>query len=339
MPVSIADVAQKAKVSISTVSRVVNGRNIVNVKTRERVEQAIVELGYRPNLFARGLMLNKSNILALLLPDLHGDFYSEVIRGANLRARELGYHLLVSSVDPKEVHAMENLVATARHAMADGVAMLVSDRAITNQNALDQIDFPLVILDGESKGGSHDAVIIDHREGTVALMRHLVGCPEVQRIIFVGGPETNIDSSERFEAYKQVMQEAGLRVSRRDVFHLDFQFESAHALGLDRMRDWIGPRNCVFAGNDEMAAGLVHAALSLGVAIPEDLRVVGFDDARIAQLIKPQLTTVRVPMASMGAAAIELLTKRLEEPHRPRTKITLQAELVVRESCGLSRVR
>ena len=98
MPASIEDVAKRANVSISTVSRVINRKKIVNAQTRERVEEAIKELGYRPNVFARGLMLRKSNILGLVLPDLHGEFYSEIIRGANQKTRELGYHLLVSSV-------------------------------------------------------------------------------------------------------------------------------------------------------------------------------------------------------------------------------------------------
>ena len=165
-------------------------------------------------------------------------------------------------------------------------------------------------------------------------MNHLLSIPEIRRIIFVGGPKRNVDSNDRYEVYQQTMAAAGMPVGPQDVFHLDFQYESAYQLATKQLADWIGMDNCVFAGNDEMAAGIIHAALSTGVSVPGDFRVVGFDDTRIAQLIKPRLTTVRVPMSNMGAAAVELLCQRLEDAKRPRTKITLQSELVVRESCG-----
>src|SRR3972149_1969640 len=126
MPASIEDVAKKAKVSISTVSRVINRRELVNVKTRERVEQVIRELRYRPNAFARGLMLRKSGIIGLVLPDLHGEFYSEIIRGANLQAREMGTNLLLSSALPGD-DAQRWLAALGQRALLDGLAVMVSD--------------------------------------------------------------------------------------------------------------------------------------------------------------------------------------------------------------------
>ena len=163
MAVSIADVASKAKVSISTVSRVVNGHNVVNAETRKRVEKAIAELEYRPNVFARGLMLNKSNILALVLPDLHGEFYSEVIRGANLRAREFGYQLLVSSTTEEDA-SHTALSAIGGNGLADGVAIMVSEITPATENMLADVKVPLVVLDGDLRGSNHDAIVIDHRE-------------------------------------------------------------------------------------------------------------------------------------------------------------------------------
>src|SRR3990172_2302580 len=126
MPSSIEDVARLANVSISTVSRVINRRPVVNKETCERVEAAIRELRYRPNAFARGLMLRKSGIVGLVLPDLHGEFYSEIIRGANSQAREMGHNLLVSSALPGD-DAESWLAAIGQHGLVDGLAVMVSD--------------------------------------------------------------------------------------------------------------------------------------------------------------------------------------------------------------------
>ncbi|HEX6963849.1 MAG TPA: LacI family DNA-binding transcriptional regulator [Lacipirellula sp.] len=333
MPASIQDVADRAKVSISTVSRVINRRNIVNEETRKRVESAIDELGYSPNVFARGLMLRRSHILGLVLPDLHGEFYSEVIRGANLRARELGYKLMISSVVSKD-DGSELVATVADHALLDGLAVMISEVNTRIRDSLRQVKAPLVILDGDIEGAKHDSVVIDQRTGTVALLRHLVRECGARRIVFVGGAATNIDSIERLKAYQEVTREFGLEVRADDVHHLDYEYDTAYEFAFERVKKWARGRTAVFAANDEMAAGIIDAALAAGLSVPEDLAVVGFDDTRVASMTRPRLTTVRVPMSSMGAAAIDLLVQRFEEPKRPAAKLILQSELVVRESCG-----
>jgi len=333
MPVSIQDVADRANVSISTVSRVLNRRNIVNEKTRQRVESAIQDLGYSPNVFARGLMLRRSNILGLVLPDLHGEFYSEIIRGANLRARELGYKLMVSSVLAKD-DGSELMAAVGDHGLVDGLAVMISEINARTRETIEKVKIPLVVLDGDIDGVKHDSVVIDQRMGAVAMLRHLIEERDIRRIVFVGGLVTNIDTIERLGAYREVMAESNLEVAAGDVHYLDYQYDTAYELASKRVREWARRRAAVFAANDEMAAGIIDAALEAGLSVPEDLAVVGFDDTRVAAMTRPRLTTVRVPMSSMGAAAVDLLCQRLENPKRPATKITLESELVVRESCG-----
>lgn len=333
--VSLEDVAKKADVSISTVSRVLNRRNIVNEKTKKRVEKAIQELGYRPNLFARGLMLKKSNILAMVLPDLHGEFYSEIIRGANLRARELGYQLMISSVLPSEEgHSV--LSTVTGHSFVDGAAVMISEIDAKTRDKLASISIPLVIMDGDVQGIKHDSVVIDQRMGAVSMFRHLVQERAAKRIVFVGGLPTNFDTIERLAAYRDVMQEAQLDIADTDVFHLDYNYQTAYELGAKKVKQWARARTSVFAANDEMAAGIIDAAIESGVSVPDDLAVVGFDDTRIAQMTRPRLTTVRVPMSTMGSSAVDLLCQRLDDPQRPPTTLTLQSELIIRESCGES---
>ncbi len=333
MSISIGDVAERAQVSISTVSRVINGRNIVKVNTRRRVEKAIRDLGYRPNIFARGLMLQRSNILSLVLPDLHGEFYSEIIRGANLKARQLGYHLLVSSVE-QEDDGRTVLSTIEQHGMSDGVAIMMSDLNARCRASLVNLSVPFVVLDGQVEGVRHDTVRIDQRQGALALTRHLIAIAGAERIIFVGGHETNIDTRERRDACRAALLEAGLSLAPQDTYFLDYEYKTAFDLAERQIREWVGPRSCVFAANDEMAAGVIHAALSRRISVPDELGVVGFDDTRLARIIRPRLTTVHVPMAMMGASVVELLCQRLSDPDRPGTVLTLHAELVVRESCG-----
>jgi LacI family transcriptional regulator len=334
VPVSIQDVAAKANVSISTVSRVLNRRNIVNEETRKRVESAISDLGYSPNVFARGLMLRRSHILGLVLPDLHGEFYSEVIRGANLRARELGYKLMVSSAVAKD-DGDELMHTISDHGLVDGLAVMISEVNTRIRDTLKKVKIPLVVLDGDVSGVKHDSVVIDQRTGTVAMLRHLVQRCGVRRIIFVGGRVTNIDTIERLDAFREVTRELGLRVGDDDVHHLDYCYDTAYDLGVKKVLEWAGQEVAVFAANDEMAAGFIDAALAAGLSVPGELSVVGFDDTRVASMTRPRLTTVHVPMSCMGAAAIDLLVQRFDEPKRPSTKLILESELVVRESCGV----
>ncbi len=332
MAASIEDVAKKASVSISTVSRVLNRRNVVNAETRKRVEAAIAELGYRPNVFARGLMLQKSNILSLVLPDLHGEFYSEIIRGANLKARELGYHLLISSVTADE-DGHDVLSAVSTQGLVDGIVVMVTEMSSRIRSSLAAASMPLVVLDGDVEGATHDTVAIDHHQGAETLMRHLIATHPSSEIVFIGGLETNLDTLDRLNAYRKVLAQMGRPVGS-EVYHLDYSYETAFQFATGRVIDWAKTQSVVFAANDEMAAGVVDAAIAATLEVPGDLPVVGFDDTRIAQLTRPRLTTVRVPMADMGAKAIELLCERLAEPDRSAERVTLPTELVVRESCG-----
>ena len=334
MPSSIEDVARLANVSISTVSRVINRRPVVNKETCERVEAAIRELRYRPNAFARGLMLRKSGIVGLVLPDLHGEFYSEIIRGANLQAREMGHNLLLSSALPGD-DAETWLAAIGQHALLDGLAVMVSDTMAKGiGKTLAELHLPIVVLDDEIEGVRHDAVIIDQRHGALTMMRHVVEKCGAQRVFFVGGLETNIDTQARFKAYYDTLQSSGLKFHNEDVYYLDYTYESAYRLAIDHVHEWAGRGHCVFAANDEMASGIIAGAIAKNVSVPQELGVVGFDDTRVAQMTNPLLTTVRVPMSSMGATAIELLCRRIAEPERPTATVSLAAELVIRDSCG-----
>ena len=166
------------------------------------------------------------------------------------------------------------------------------------------------------------------------MMNHLVNTCGARRVVFVGGLKTNVDTLARYDAYRQVLEASNIPIRDEDVHYLDYDYESAYRLAQQHVAEWTGEGNCVFAANDEMAAGIVAAANAAGVSIPAQLAVVGFDDTRVARMTRPPLTTVRVPMSEMGARAIELLCERVTDPQRPTSRISLQPTLIVRESCG-----
>lgn len=333
MRVSIADVAKRANVSISTVSRVINRRELVQEDTCRRVEEAIQALGYRPNGFARGLMLGRSEMIGLVLPDLHGEFYSEIIRGADEQAREMGYSLVVSSIRPGDDG--QSLVRTIQQrGLLDGAAFMIAEVTDGLRGALTSFPYPFVVLDNDLPGAPHDSVIIDQKHGAVELMHHITGPGGARRVVFVGGLATNVDTRLRLEAYREVLTQLGRPIRDEDIHFLDYQYESAYRLAGEHLEDWAQPGTCVFAANDEMAAGILAAAAAHGVPVPKRLSVAGFDDTRIARMTHPPLTTVRVPMSLMGREAVRLLCQRLADAERPATKVTLQPEVVIRESCG-----
>lgn len=333
MPSSIEDVARKANVSISTVSRVLNRRNLVNRETRRRVDQAIEELDYRPNVFARGLMLRRSNILGFVLPDMHGEFYSELMRGAQAKARELGYHLLVSSVHADE-DGRDVLAAVTTQGIVDGICVMVTERDAKIGSQLASMRRPLVVMGGELLDAPHDTVAIDNTRGAAAVARLLLNAHPSRRLIFLGGHATNYDTIERLTVLRRITAEHERPLQDGDVAYLDYTYQAAKDFARGRIADWIASPTMVFAANDEMAAGVVDAAHDERVDVANDLPVAGFDDTRIAQLIKPGLTTARVPQAEIGSTAVDLLVKRLREPERAYCTVTLATELVVRDSCG-----
>lgn len=338
LPASIADVARLAKVSISTVSRVVNRSSLVNEKTRVRVESAIRKLGYRPNAFARGLMLRRSEMIGLVLPDLHGEFYSEIIRGANAQAREQGYNLVVAGAhDGSDSQSL--LHAFGQRTLLDGLAVMVSEVNDGIAATLGESPVPFVLLDGDLETQPHDSVVIDQQGGAEELTRHLIESSCSKHLVFIGGQRTNVDTQARLAGCRAVLEERKLRLADDDVHFLDYEYESAFRLARAHVTDWAARQCAVFAANDEMAAGVLAAAVVEGVQLPQELCIVGFDDTRIARMTRPPLTTMRVPMSRMGAKAIELLINRIHDGRHAPVKVSLKPELVVRESCGASKPR
>lgn len=327
---TIKDVAKLAGVSIATVSRVFNEHPLVSQLTRERVHQAAAELHYWPNGVARSLITNRTQALGVLLPDLHGEFFSELIRGVDLAAREFGYHLLFSRTSARP-DALMSALRTLR-GRVDGLIVMAPD--LDAHDALKQFGgrTPTVLLDPEvSVGGCH-SLSIANSDGARRMSEHLLSLGH-RRIAIITGPERNIDSQQRLAGHRQALAAASVAADPA----LEVRGAFTESSGYEAMRELLtrpSRPHAVFASNDHMAIGALCALQDAGLRVPDDIALVGFDDIPTARYLTPPLTTVRVDTCDLGSRAVQLLIRQgTVRPGRKHHEV-LPTELVVRRSCG-----
>lgn len=330
MSVTIRDVARKASVSVATVSRALNGKGPVREDTGRRIRRVAQRLRYVPHGAARSLITRKTNTLGVLLPDLYGEFFSEVIRGLDVAARRRGYHLLVSSShsDRSETEAM----LRAMRGRVDGLIVLSPDLAVHKLRSNLPEELPVVLLNCADHG-SLDSILIDNYGGSLAMTRHLVDLGH-RRIAFVRGPAGNYDADERLRGYRHSMRKSPAGWSARLEIPGDFREEAGYRAAATILR--LDPRpTAVFAANDAMAIGLLFALREQGIRVPEELALAGFDDIPIARFLTPPLSSVRVPIEELGARAMARMLQIVGKSKGRGAKIqTLSTTLIVRRSCG-----
>ncbi|QOJ00675.1 MAG: LacI family DNA-binding transcriptional regulator [Phycisphaeraceae bacterium] len=333
---SIQDVADEAGVSIATVSRVLNSPNLVAPATASRVRQAVEKLGYVPNAFAQGLITRASKVLALALPDIHGEFYSELLRGADGAAKALGYHLLVASAQGTPADADMGLGPVL--GLVDGIALMVTEPndALLKRAASARI--PAVVLDAPDPHHA-DSITVDNHAGATQATEHLLSLVSPRDAYFAGGPPENYDSKTRAQAFLETLKAHGNHVPADHVASGSFSFEWGERFARGLIKDGRLRGAGILAGNDEIAYGIIHAAEAEGLIPPRDFVIVGFDDTRLASLIRPTLSSVRVPMSDAGAKAVGLLVNRIKNPNLPPQRVSLTPTLVPRQTTASAPAR
>ena len=330
MTTTIKDVARLAGVSVATVSRAMNGHANVTAPTRAHVMGVVARLRFVPSSAARSMITRRTHTIGALLPDLHGEYFSELIRGIDLAARARGLHLLVSSShgDAAEAAAalramngrVDGLLVMSPHVSADCLWGNVTD------------DLPAVLMNTRVDGGNHASFAVDNHGGAYAMLRHLVERGH-RDIAFIAGPESNFEAQQRLRGYRAAI--ADLLPGRDEqLLQGDFTQESGFRAGSQIAASTQRP-SAVFASNDMMAIGCLSALNEAGLRVPADIALAGFDDIPISRYVNPPLTTVRTRITELGGLALERLAFEIEASERPAPlHRTLHADLIVRQSTG-----
>jgi len=328
--VTINDVAALAGVSTKTVSRVLNREPHVRPVLRERVADAVRSLNYQPNVAARALAGARAYLLGLCYDNPSPGYVSAVQVGALAACREAGYHLLVEQVDSLGQAGADQLEALLTAVKMDGLILSppVCDRAAL-LDLLEARGTPFVRIAPAGQFERGPYVHMDDRKAAYDMTRLLQDLGH-RRIAFVRGPLDHSAAPLRLQGFHDAMADAGLPVPSEQVVSGAFSFRSGVGAG-ERLLSLPERPTAIFASNDDMALGVLAAASRLGLALPRDLSVAGFDDSPIAQVVWPQLTTIRQPVEAMARAAAAMLVEGRAQGPAARL---LDFELVVRGSTG-----
>ena len=307
-----------------------NDSGPVSDVTRRRIERVALRLRYSPNLAARSLITRRTHTLGVLLPDLYGEFFSEVIRGIDVVAQRHGYHMLVSSS-----HSEQSALEAALHAMrgrVDGLIVMSPDLDQETLRSSLAACPAVVLLNCGSAASGFDVIRIGNAAGAAAMTRHLQALGHT-RVAFIRGAERNVDADERLRGYRRAMRAAPTGHDVQWEVPGDFT-ESGGYSAVETLLARQPRPTAIFAANDSMAIGALCALRDAGVVVPDEMAVVGFDDIPIARYTSPPLTSVHVPIIQLGEQATERLVHALTTERRASRCQTLPTTLVVRRSCG-----
>jgi LacI family transcriptional regulator len=327
---TLHDVAKRAGVSPMTVSRVVNGSDAVSPMLRERVERALAETGYMPNALARSLRAQRTDTIALLLPDMTNPFFTTLAHGVESAAREAGLTMILANTDEREDEE-QRLAQMLLQRQVDGILVVPAGRGAGTIRLCREHDVPCVVVDRRPDGTDSDVVRADAEAGAYSLGQLLAGLGH-RCLAVLAGPAAVPTSEDRVAGFRRaVVEEAGLPEPL--VIHGDFTIESGRQMALRAAASTPRP-TALFAANNFIAIGVLHALDELGLQVPEQLAVVAFDDLPEAMVTFPFLTVVVQPAIEIGRESVAMLLRRMTDPAGPPQHVVLPTTLVVRRSSG-----
>jgi LacI family transcriptional regulator len=324
---TISDVARRAKVSPATVSRVLNGTSAVATEKADRIRKAVADLNYEPFGPARALRQNRVRVWAVIVADVENPFFTSVVRGIEDVAYAHGYRLVLCNSDED----LEKEAGYLDIAIRERMSGLVIAVASTTESSLDRVardGIPIVAIDRRVTGRNIDSVVLDSRRGARDGTRHLLESGW-ERIGCVVGPTRISTSNERLAGYRDALAEAGHRYDRSLVRRADFREDGGYK-ATRALLELVDPPDALLIANNLMTLGALHAIHDLGLRVPHDLGLVGFDDSPAADLMRPRLTVVAQPTYEIGRVAGELLLAASAD--RTPEHVVLAPSLIVRES-------
>lgn len=328
MSITIYDVAREANVSMATVSRVVNGNPNVKPTTRKKVLDTIERLGYRPNAVARGLASKKTTTVGAIIPDISSTFFSELTRGIEDIATMYKYNIILSNSDQnkeKEIH----LINTMFEKQVDGIVFMGGEITEEHIQQFKTSRVPVVLAATHDENNELPSVNIDYEIGAYEATKHLIETTKEQPA-FVTGADTIQSNGLKMEGYLRALKDANITVDESLIVQDDSSYNGGMD-GVDKLLDK-GKPSSIFVATDEMAVGVIHGIQDRGLHVPNDIEVCGFNNTRIAMMVRPTLTTIVQPMYDIGAVAMRLLTKYMNKEDVEENNVILPHRMIERDS-------
>ena len=328
MGATLKQICEEAGVSKATVSRVLNNHPLVSKETREKVQDIIKRLNFTPNALARNLSLRRTDTIGILFPWTFNGFFSTVLPGIEHAARERGYHIITSlSHDEKDENTMALSLLQERR--IDGLILMAPSLPVEKIRELANLDVPFVVLQREISDPEVNFVSVDNFDGGLKAAAHLIkkGC---RRILAIAGPQSSQDSDRREEGYREALKQAGIRFDPDLVIRSNLNKETALP-SFEHFRQRFAMPDAIFCFNDDIALGMLKYLKTIGIRVPEDVAVIGFDGIEFADFA--ELSTLATPMKEMGGQAVHLLINQLENKEKRITEQQfLKGTLVERNS-------
>ena len=331
MTVTLAEIAQAAGVSVSTVSRALtNNNHPLKEETRQRIANLAKEMGYNPNLVARSLQSNRTHTVGVIVDRMRSPFAATTVQGIQDGLRQAGYSISIINSNRDQDLVIE-AIQTFYSRRVDGIVILNAWLHTFNDPFLSLQDRPFVFVNRLFSDAIHNCVAPGDRYGAQSAVKHLVELGH-RRIAYINGLENWLEAQNRLAGYRDILTEQGLVVDEALIKPGDWGVDS----GFQATQELLAleqPPTAIFASNDLMALGAIYAVQEAGLRVPDDVAVVGYDDRDFAAWIRPALTTIRMPSYEMGQAAARLLLEQIAgEELEDATQIP--GELIIRQSCG-----
>ncbi|WP_336771369.1 LacI family DNA-binding transcriptional regulator [Paenibacillus sp. MMO-58] len=329
MKATIYDVAKEAGVSIATVSNAINGKGNVSKKRREQIFKIMEQMNYQPNVNASALMGKKTYTLGLLIPDISNPFFSEIARAIEDQAHQLGYSVIMCSTDNKD-ERVERYIALLEQKNVDGILIGTGVDNLDILTNLQARKIPIVMISREASALEVDTVVADDYVGGLMAAQHLIEMGHTR--IAILSEQLKVSSArERIRGFKQGLQDRQISFDDRNLVICDYMVEEGRR-GAGELLGRGDRPTAIFCCNDVLAIGAMQEARSLGIKVPEELSIVGFDDTILAAVVDPPLTTVAQPIASMAKQAFQLMISNLDEAEPVKKRIVLRPEINIRQS-------
>lgn len=329
MSVTIYDVAREANVSMATVSRVVNGSPNVKPSTRKKVLETIERLGYRPNAVARGLASKKTTTIGAIIPDISSVFYSELTRGIEDIATMYKYNTILSNSDQDQEKEI-NLINTMLEKQVDGILFMGGEITEEHINQFRTSSAPVVLAATHDASNTLPSVNIDYERAAYEATTQLMNEEKTQPAMIIGNEKIQ-SNSIKLKGYLRALEEANIDIDEDLIIYGDGNYNGG-IKSAEKLVNLSNRPDKVFVTTDEVAVGVTHGIHDAGLRVPDDVEVFGFNNTRVAKMVRPTLTTVVQPIYDIGAVAMRLLTKYMNNEEVQEKNVILPHRIIERGS-------